>query len=50
MEVMNLMIMMLMIYILVVCRVERHLMAPFCNYDEVVYTNPSGDGELAVLG
>jgi hypothetical protein len=29
---------------------EKHLMAPFCNYDEVVYTNPSGDSELAVLG
>jgi hypothetical protein len=41
---------MLMMYILVVARVERHLMAPFCNYDEMIYTNPSGDGELAVLG
>ena len=47
MEVMDLMMMM---YILVVARDERLLMAPFCNYDDVVYTNPSCDGELAVLG
>ncbi len=40
------MMMMLMMYILAVARVERHLMAPFCNYDEVVYTNLLGDGEL----
>lgn len=44
------MMMMMMMYILAVARDEKHLMAPFCNYDEVVYTNPSGDGELAVLG
>jgi hypothetical protein len=40
---------MLMMYILVVARVERYLMVPFYNYDEVVYANLLGDGELAVL-
>jgi hypothetical protein len=49
MEVMDLMMIMMM-YILVVGRNEKLLIAPFCNYDEVVYTNPSCDGELAVLG
>jgi hypothetical protein len=36
--------------LLVVSRAEKYLMALFCNYDEVIYTNPSLDGELAVLG
>jgi hypothetical protein len=46
MEVLDLM----MMYILEVARDERLLMAPFCNCGEVVYTNLSCDGKLAVLG
>jgi hypothetical protein len=48
-DLMIMMMVMMMVYILVVARDERLLMAPFCKYDEMVDTNPSCDGDLAVL-